>query len=451
MQLQSHAAPIGETPQQRYASLHRAIERGLESDEVWAELTSVCQSLGHRGEALHCAQQIRNASVRARAEQEVLTPCRRERAGNPGAPAASQAGTRRSQPSRAVLEAPPGALEHLKDAAQYLLHQSMPALVLITVLSFPLVVGVGGFLTAGGSPLLLAAIAALPGLSILVAVAAMGRQILLRSSEGEGDVPPMPAMAGMLRDARSFAIDAALIAAVFGGVPLGLMFAGASVYTLVPAALLGALLAPLSFALLQVRGDLRGLSPWFLLRAAHRAGSGYPVVAFATTLAFAPAAAVAACVLERPLWVQIAFVGPLMVLPAFAAARLLGTWLDTNRGSLDMLLERSEAPRKAQPRRAVVGTAGANRATGTKQFRRAAPKPETEKSRPRAASIEGRRPEPRVRPRTALCLDTAPPEPTQDAELAVVGAGAADLTALPGAVVVRGSERMRLGAAAHRG
>ena len=66
MQLESHAAPIGETPQQRYASLHRAIERGLESDEVWAELTSVCQSLGHRGEALHCAQQIRNASVRAR-------------------------------------------------------------------------------------------------------------------------------------------------------------------------------------------------------------------------------------------------------------------------------------------------------------------------------------------------------------------------------------------------
>ena len=62
-----------------------------------------------------------------------------------------------------MLEAPPGALEHLKDAAQYLLHQSMPALVLITVLSFPLVVGVGGFLTAGGSPLLLAAIAALPG------------------------------------------------------------------------------------------------------------------------------------------------------------------------------------------------------------------------------------------------------------------------------------------------
>ena len=116
-----------------------------------------------------------------------------------------------------------------------------------------------------------------------------------------------------------------------------------------------------------------------------------------------------------------------------------------------MLLERSEAPRKAQPRRAVVGTAGANRATGTKQFRRAAPKPETKKRRPRAASIEGRRPEPLVRPRTALCLDTAPPEPTQDAELAVVGAGAADLTALPGAVVVRGSERMRLGAAAHRG
>ena len=72
------------------------------------------------------------------------------------------------------------------------MHQHMPWLVLTTMLAFPLVVGLGGFLTAGGSPLLLAAIAALPGLTVLVIVAAMGHEILRSSSSGESDVPNLP-------------------------------------------------------------------------------------------------------------------------------------------------------------------------------------------------------------------------------------------------------------------
>ena len=456
MQIVSHAAPLGETPQQRYASLHRALERGLESDEVWAELNSVCQTLGHRGEALHCAQQIRSAAMRARAEQEVLAPAaRRERADHSGAPAASHAGSaNKPAQRRTVLEAPPSALEHLLDAAQYLLHQSMPALVLVTMLSFPLVVGLGGFLTAGGSPLLLAAIAALPGLSILVVVAAMGRQILLRSSEGEGDVPPMPAMAGMLRDARSFAVDGALVTAAFGGVPICLFLAGASTFTLAAAVFLAALIAPLSFAILQVRGDLRGLSPMFALRATQRAGKGYPMIALATTLAFAPAIGVAACVLDRPAWVQIAAVGPLFVLPVFAAARLLGTWLDTNSGALGELLERRPLPvaQRARPARPAPPAPAAKKGAA-QPARRTAQRPrrgDEAAARTRRSSIEGRRPAPMTATRTALVFESKTPAPEAAAPLAVVGAAPEDLTTMPGAVVLRGRERVRRGAAANR-
>ena len=72
MHLESHATPIGESPQQRYASLHRAIERGLASDEVWNELAGVCDALGNRGEALHCLHRIRDDALRTRAERAVL-------------------------------------------------------------------------------------------------------------------------------------------------------------------------------------------------------------------------------------------------------------------------------------------------------------------------------------------------------------------------------------------
>ncbi|MFN3243458.1 MAG: hypothetical protein ACE37K_18285 [Planctomycetota bacterium] len=486
MHIESHATPFGGTPQQRYATLHRAIEQGLDSDDVWVELASVCQAMGHRGEALHCVQRIHDDERRARSERALLSPAERRKKDHPGAPAASHAGRSARDSRDARSDELPGVAEHLTDACQYLLHQQMPMLVLTTMLAFPLVVGVGGFLTAGGSLLLLAAIAALPGLSVLSVVAAMGRQILLRSSEGEGDVPELPVVGRLLRDARSFAFDATLVVGGYFALPAVMLAAGAPWYSALPSLMIGAVFAPLTFALRQVRGDMRAFSPVFLLRAVRRAGRGYPVVALAATLAFAPAFAVAFAVLDRPVWVQIAVVGPLMVLPVFATARLLGSWLDTNRTSLGYLMLRADetlrdrtvtdggtaaqkpnAPRSlrrpealdrfrtpqvqkpatGQPPRAQRPTAPAR-----PQARPAAAQPAR---RPGPRAIEGRKPAQRTAPPTGTTRRPAPQGSGQPPRRAAGPAKAGledrpDLASMPGAVVVSGNERARHGAAARR-
>ncbi|HEB51617.1 MAG TPA: hypothetical protein ENI87_00005, partial [bacterium] len=325
VQLESHATPFGGSPQQRYASLHRAIERGLDSDDVWCELARVCLQLGNRGEALHCLDGIRSHARRSRIEGEIR---RAGKAAGQGptddatrapstpptaAPAASDAGTgkARGQATRTAAVDDPGVGDHLLDAAQYLFHQHMPWLVLTTVLAFPLVVGVGGLLTAGSSPLLLTAIAALPGLCVLTVVAGMGHEILSHSSQGEGDVPELPEFGRLVRGARDFALDLVLIAGSFFGPPALLLVAGASWLSILPGLGISVLLAPLAFALRHVRRDLRAMSPVFLLRAVRRSGRGYPLVATATVLSFAPAVAIAMAVAAYPVWVQIALVGPL--------------------------------------------------------------------------------------------------------------------------------------------
>jgi len=332
--LESHATPLGESPQQRYASLHRAIERGLASDELWNELATVCHALGNRGEALHCLHRIRDDALRTRAEQAVLgaaTAATRHTV----APAASIAGSRaRARASQQHQEQTPGFLDHVVDAGQFLAQGQMPALALCAMLAFPLVFGIGGLVAAGHSPLLLAAVATLPTLCVLAVVAGMAREVLLRSSQGGGDPPGLPGAGPLLAGAlRSAAAVSAAASICLGPAALLFAFRGPPGLTLA-AATVGALTAPLMAALLQVRGDWRPCSPVFVARALSRAGRGYPLVAAAVTVAFAPVVGALWLVADRPVWMQIACAGPLLVLPLFAAARLLGTWLDSHRSSL---------------------------------------------------------------------------------------------------------------------
>lgn len=367
MQLESHATPPAETPQQRYANLHRAIERGLDSDEVWKELAEVSLTLGHSDESLRCLRHIRNdttrlalgsrlarrglidADVAASSPGSIASPPVQHLA----APAASDAGP------WANKERPAGEsrlLDHLADAVQYQMHQHMPALVLFTTLAFPLVVGVGGFLTAGGSWLLLAAIAALPGLGVLAVVGAMGRQVLLASADGEGDVPPIPPFAELWSSARRFALDTVLVLGSLLGPSLVAAAFSAPWTTVVPGLLVGAFFAPMAWSLRHLRGDFGALSPVTLTRAVARTAGSYPGLAVVTMLLFVPAGLVGWVVFGRPVWVQIAMIGPLCVLPIFVASRLLGTWLETNRSRLGGLVqERSGAAPvgKGEPRKAA--------------------------------------------------------------------------------------------------
>jgi len=354
VKMESHATPVEGTPEQRYATLHRAIEQGLDSDDVWCELASVSAALGHSGEAKMCAERIRDDVRRDKYERTLALGGKLAEGQSPSmAPAASNAGPTKKRRSDAKDD--PGVVDHLLDAGQYMMHQQMPWLVLTTTLAFPVIVGLGGFLTAGGSPLLLAALAAVPGMCVLLVVAAMAHEILRSSSNGESDVPMLPEFSRLLYGARKFLWDVVLVLALFFSLPVVFAIRGAPLTTTLPAMAIGVYFAPLAFALRHVRGDLRSLSPIFLLRAARRCGRGYSLIAISIVLAIAPAAAVAAFVVGHAVWVQIAVIGPLCVLPMLGVSRLLGTWLDSHRESLGTILNLQPAPSKPQRVRARAG------------------------------------------------------------------------------------------------
>ncbi len=372
MKLESHATPIEGTPQQRYATLHRALEQGLDSDDLWGELASVSATLGHTKEAKRCARRIQDAARRNKYERTLALGDKTDRDGTrdpAAAPAASNAGRNQRKKDSGEDKSDPGVIDHLLDAGQYMLHQHMPWLVLSTMLAFPLIVGLGGLLTAGGSPVLLAAIAAVPGLCVLVVVAAMAHETLRNSITGEGDVPEFPEFAQLLHGARTFLWDAVLVFALFFGVPVAMAIGGVPLTGALPSIAISIYFAPLAFAIRHVRRDMRSFAPVFLWRAARRCGRGYGLVAIAIALAFAPAAIVAWAIVGYAAWVQIAIVGPLCVLPTLASSRLLGTWLDSHRSSLGYLLTTdARAPASMQ----AVSTRPVTKPTQPRNLRRPA-------------------------------------------------------------------------------
>jgi len=100
---------------------------------------------------------------------------------------------------------------------------------------------------------------------------------------------------------------------------------------------IGMFLTPIALVLRQSRGDIGALSPIAMLRGIGCA-KGYLKITGAFWLAFAPAAIAFWSSLGHAIWLQIAIVGPLAVLPTFATARLLGTFTEVHRWRLGMLL-----------------------------------------------------------------------------------------------------------------
>jgi hypothetical protein len=331
--------PAEETPQQRYARLHRAIENGTPTDGLWRELAEASFAIGHVDEANRCVAAIANDDVRRLVARRLASPglAPFTTAGNPPAAAGPADGA-------------PTLRDHVVDAFQYLFHQHMPLLVLVAVLSFPVIVGVGGFLTAGSSPLLLAGIAATPGLCILTVVGGMGREILRASAEGIGDVPPAPAFHDLLRAAAAFFVDATVVLTALVGAPVAAIYLGAPLALSLPWLAVGALVAPMAWSLRQFRADFACLEPTTLLRAIWRTRDGYLGLAGATAGLFLPAALVAWKAFGMPLWAQIAAIGPFCVLPLFVASRLIGTWLDARRAAVaDLLTVAAKPGAKARP------------------------------------------------------------------------------------------------------
>jgi hypothetical protein len=394
--------------------------------------------------------------------------------------------------------------DHVVDAFQFLFHQQMPWLVLITTLAFPLVVGVGGFLNAGGSWLLLAAIAALPGLVVLAIVGAMGREVLLTSAEGH-DIQGLPGFHQLVLDARRFLTDVGLVFGTLIGPSLLAMACGLPLLPALPGLAIGAFFAPMAWTLRLLRSDYAALSPVVLVRGVSRTIRSYAGLAAVAVGLFLPAAAVAWVVFGRPVWVQIAVIGPLSVLPVFVASRLLGTWVDSQRHRLGTLLHAEVKPlakpkTSAQPVKPAVPAAATKVAAkvATKVAPKAAapaaaavrpaltsqrpaqrpaaarPSPAAPAARPMtgATAAQPPRPRPAARPApaagkpvakavaqsTTKPAPTPAPAPAKPAPRAIEGRGPATrrnsdapvLAQMPGAVVVKGSERKRQGAAAKR-
>lgn len=515
MQIESHATPPSSSPQLRYAALHRSIERGMASDEVWRELAEVCLQLGHRDESLSSVKQIENATLRSAMESRLARLGARTETkavetktavDRPiEAPTASDVGSS----DHAEDEVGPGnTKEHLGDAMQYLLLQHMPLLALVTTLSFPLLVGVGGFLTAGRSFLLLAGIAALPGLLVLSLVGAMGRRILRNSFEGSNDVPAVGDLGRLFDDAQRFLADAGLVLGTFIAPPVIALLLGAPLSTTLPGLVVGGLFAPMAWALRNLRGDYASLSPVLLMRAASRFPLQYFELAVCSWMLFAPAALTTWVVLDRPIWVQIAMVGPLAVLPFFIASRLLGTWFETRRKAFGAILigtkpaakpdkptppSGGDGPRGQQPK-APPSKAATARPPQAKAPQTRAPQPRPRAPQPRAPQPQAtakRQPvatkpanAPKLPPRpdqlrihdardvhesrtapapTSVRRSSADPRPApaRQADAAaqqrreIEGRSPRrglrdqpDLSHMPGAVVVKGQDRARKGAAA---
>lgn len=466
MQFESHANPIRESPAQRYAALHRAIDRGLEADGVWRELANVCLELGFTDEAARCIKRLQSPAARLALEARLQrhhglsSGHRPAPAQHPAAPAASNAGTH-TEPSSPVVGTPPrdrlhGLGEHVIDAVQYLGQQHLPWLVLLCTLAFPLVIGLGGLLTGGESPWLVGALQSLPGLAVFAIVGAMARRILRDSAAGEADVPRLGTLGALTHDACRCAADTGLVVGALLGPGLLAAAAGAPWTTTLPSLGIGAYFLPLALGLRQVRGDLAALSPVTLLRGTMRTGLAYPALALLQLLMFLPAATATWLVQGRPLWVQIAALGPLYVLPLFLAARLLGTWLDGMRLELGSVLTAAKAPATRSATRAAA--APLSKAATPRQLRRpeqlahfdappAAPRPAPA---PRRKAAKQASPAAQQTPR-AIEGRAPAREPAAPAIPPVVASqDLPDLSHMPGATVVSGADRARHGAASRR-
>lgn len=349
MELENIATPPPTaSPQSRYATLHRAVERGLASDEVWYDLAQVCLQLGHDEEAVRTWRMMSDGASKNRLHSQLARrglidpPVRRSRRDEePQLPAVSGASPGLEP------EAPPRLIDHLYDALHFLMQERMPLLVLTSMLAFPLVVGLGGFLTAGGSPFLLPAIAALPGLCVLGMVGALGRRVLVDAARGEEMPPSLPELGQLTRQATRWLSDTGLIVLAMLG-PSVLMFAlSAPWISAVPGLVLGGFFLPMALALRQVRDDWRALSLRFLLTAIGRTCSRYVGIVAAFWAMFLPAAVLIVGTTGMKVWLQIAAIGPFMVLPVFTTARMLGTFLDAQRIPLGVLL--GDAVRRRQP------------------------------------------------------------------------------------------------------
>lgn len=472
MQLGNIATPQEEsTPELRYASLHRAVERGMASQDVFRELAEICLQLGHFDEAMRVHEGMEPGPLRDHVASRL-----RRRGLLGGAPSTqSSADAPRGASARGPDEST-SASEHALDAVHYLAQGSMPVVALSTMLAFPIVVSAGGMLT-GGSQWLFAALAAPPAFCVLGLVGAMARKVHLQSADGESEPPAVPGASELLALGKRFFADHAAVLGVYVVPALTALLLGVPAMSMLPALLLGMFLVPMALLLRQLRGDWGALSPVTIMRGISCA-RGYSKLAGLFWLAFAPSAIAFWATLGHTPWMQLAIVGPLAVLPTLGTARVLGTFFDSRRellGKLTIGVQQPSGPEAAAPvspqRKPMRGerpVGPAPRAARPAAATQPAPRPAAP-----AAQIEGRAPKPvaqrqatRTTQQRVAAQQAAPaqrqaarPQPAEQRHAAQATPAVPtarkefsgpDLSGIPGATVISAADRERMGAAARR-
>ena len=108
-------------------------------------------------------------------------------------------------------------LDELIESCSFLLSDHMPLTIIVSTVTFPIVIGLGGMLTAGTDWTLFVALTVLPSLCVLGLIGGVGRKILLEACDGMQDPPALPSPFALIKDGATFLRDAAVLAAVFFG------------------------------------------------------------------------------------------------------------------------------------------------------------------------------------------------------------------------------------------
>ena len=322
------APPPALSPEMRYASLHRAIEKGIDSDSTYVELVKVCLQLDKRDEARRTFAKVASPRERLHLQNLLL----RHRVIEKPVLSAEECGVESMSSLRTFKD-------EMVNAAHFLFVDHMPLTTIAMTAAFPLVVGLGGFVSQKVQYPWLANVALIPAFFALVVVCAVARRVLLDARRGLDDSPSLAGSKEMLLEG-SFALGDLL---ALGGLFLGPGIVMTQLDVPLPGSLLalalGAFLMPMALMLRIVRCDWQALHPQILFTTVVKGGLPYLRTAGTICGLFLPALVAGLATSGSRLYLTLSVIGPLAVAPLFIAARLLGRLVDENGNRLGTFAE----------------------------------------------------------------------------------------------------------------
>lgn len=348
-------------------------------------------------------------------------------------------------------------MEHLGEAIRYLFVDHMPLTLIVTTITFPVLIGVGGFLRSSlpdSAAIAAAVLTAVPVLMVLGLLGHLSRETLRDSRRGLIDPPGIPHNRALARGAGRFATDSLAVVAALATPVVLASFALPTIATVILG--LGAfLIFPLVAALRMTEGTWRCFDPRHVFRTVSGYLPAFASASLCSLLLFAPAILTVILTRESSLDLCLSVAGSLAAVPMVLSARLLGQVLQerdkSERARLAALAREAQVAREMEvieeqtaPRRR---RRTAEQRTKASQERRAVREQKPRKQR-EAEVAEETPAQPRKRKTTVKrktkvkrkteVVGTSKAAPQATASTSRHGLGdQPDLSAIPGATIVR--------------